>query len=205
MRECLFHGKSVLTDEWVCGSLIHVGDYCCIIDENAHDLDVPYMNGGTGCIDGYAIPVVPESVGEWTGMNEFMLTDESRNAPLFEGDIVEVWGWRVPVSTYNPKSQSDGRIKVRAVICFKHGQWRLDYDNEYNKALAKLKGKETDRRVVDGSLNLYYYGYHGSDIEGYRAKELEWHGKFHNKEDIVGHNDIVKIGTVFEDADLLEG
>jgi hypothetical protein len=33
---------------------------------------------------------------------------------------------------------------------------------------------------------------------------LEWHGKFHNKEDIVGYYDVVKIGTVFDNADLLE-
>jgi hypothetical protein len=137
-------------------------------------------------------------------MNEFMLIDESRNAKLFEGDIVEVWGWR---SVYGRnQSQYDKRIKVRGVIHFNsRGQWCINYENKYNESIAKLKGAETEKRQAHGAYELYYYGYHGNDIEKYRAKELEWHGKFHNKEDIYGHNDIVKIGTVFENSDLLEG
>ena len=43
------------------------------------------------------------------------------------------------------------------------------------------------------------------NIEDYRTQKLEWYGRFHNKEDVVDHNDIVKIGTVFENAYLLEG
>ena len=196
MRDYIFHGKSKRTGEWVEGNLIWMS--YLNLDGDPDDVIAiqTYSN---------SYEVHEESVGQYTGMNEFMLADETRNAKLFEGDIVEVWGWRVPVSTYNPKSQSDGRIKVRAVIYFKHGQWHLNYDNEYNKALAKLKGKEIDRRVVDGSLNLYYYGYHGSNIEGYRAKELEWYRRFHNKEEIIDYSDIVKIGNVYDNADLLEG
>ena len=205
MREYLFHGKRKYDGEWVEGCLIHQGNHCLILqDENKlHPMDVPYIDE-FGCIDGRADPVIPESVGQYTGMNEFMLTDESRNAKLFEGDIVEVWGWR---SVYGRnQSQHDKRVKVRGVVYFNsRGQWYINYDNKYNEALADLKGQETEKRQAHGAYELYYYGYHGSDIEKYRAKELEWHGKFHNKEDIVGHNDIVKIGTVFENADLLEG
>jgi hypothetical protein len=191
MREYLFHGKRVDDGEWIEGNLTVWSDGSASID-----------NGPTISSPLYA--VYPESVGQYTGMNEFMLTDESRNAKLFEGDIVEVWGWR---SVYGRnQSQYDKRIKVRGVIYFNsRGQWYINYDNKYNEVLAELKGAETEKRQAHGAYELYYYGYHGSDIEKYRAKELEWHGRFHNKEDIVGHNDIVKIGTVFENADLLEG
>jgi hypothetical protein len=204
MREYLYRGWSEFYKKWICGSLIRQDDYCGILSKDVHPLDEPYLNAGTGCIDGYIPTVVPESVGEWTGMNEFMLTDESRNAKLFEGDIVEVWGWR---SVYGRnQSQYDKRVKVRGVIYFNsRGQWYINYDNKYNEELAKLKGSETEKRQAHGAYELYYYGYHGSDIDSYRAKELEWHGRFHNTEDIIGHNDIVKIGTVFENADLLEG
>lgn len=191
MREYLFQGKSVWTDKWVCGSLIHIGDYCCIIDENAHDLDIPYMNGGTGCIDGYAIPVVPESVGQYTGMKEFVAFDESFNRPLFEGDIVEVWSNRSPKYTRVAKSQYDGDVVVRAIICFKRGSWTLDYDNKYNEAIAKLRGKEADERAVDGDWDLYHYGPRYSQEEWLREHNFKW-------------RDIKKIGTVFENADLLE-
>lgn len=190
MREYIFHGKRTDNDEWVEGYLSYnkVRKQYYIMDD----------------VNAFPIPVHEESVGQYTGMNEFALTDESRNAKLFEGDIVEVWGWR---SVYGRnQSQYDKRVKVRGVIYFGgRGQWLINYDNKYNEELARLKGSETDKRQAHGAYDLYYYGYHGSDIECYRAKELEWHGRFHNKEDIYGHDDIVKIGTVFENADLLEG
>ena len=205
MRQYLFHGKCRDEDKWVEGCLIHQGSHYLILQDESqmHPADVPYIDD-LGCIDGYATPVVPESVGQYTGMNEFMLIDETRNAPLFEGDIVEVWGWR---SVYGRnQSQYDKRVKVRGVIYFGgRGQWLINYDNKYNEELAKLKGSETDKRQAHGAHDLYYYGYRGNDIEKYRARELEWHGRFHNKEDIVGHDDIVKIGNVFENANLLEG
>ena len=191
MRDYIFHGKREDNGEWVEGNLTVWNDGSASIDD-----------GPTISSPLYA--VYPESVGQYTGMNEFILTDESRNAKLFEGDIVEVWGWR---SVYGRnQSQHDKRVKVRGVIYFNsRGQWYINYDNKYNESIAKLKGSETEKRQAHGAYELYYYGYHGDDIEKYRAKELEWHGRFHNKEDIYGHNDIVKIGTVFENKDLLEG
>lgn len=189
MREYIFHGKRMAYDDWIEGSLWD------------NYLGTPKILS-SGNVVGW--DVYPESVGQYTGMNEFALTDESRNAKLFEGDIVEVWGWR---SVYGRnQSQYDKRVKVRGVIRFGgRGQWCIDYDNKYNETLAELKGSETEKRQAHGAYELYYYGYHGNDIEKYRARELEWHGKFHNKEEIYGHNDIVKIGTVFDNADLLEG
>ena len=189
MREVLFRGKRTDNGEWVEGYYVKGSTRHCIV----------YSLAGYPKYD-----VIPESIGQYTGMNEFVLTDESRNAPLFEGDIVEVWGWR---SVYGRnQSQYDKCIKVRGVIYFNsRGQWYINYDNKHNEKLTKLKGSETDKRQAHGAYELYYYGYHGSDIEKYRAKELEWHGRFHDKEDIVGHQDIVKIGTVFDNADLLEG
>lgn len=152
--------------------------------------------------DGRSHLVIPESVGEYTGMNEFVLIDEMYNAKLFEGDIVEVWGWRT-VRGRN-QSQYDQEIKVRGVIRFQHGEWCIDYDNNYNRLLAKLKGAEVQERNVSGSPRMYDYGYHGSDIEKYRAYQLKWHRKFHNDDEIVHHDDIRRIGTEFENSELLE-
>lgn len=196
MRDYIFHGKIRGINKWVEGTGIFFDSINTWLFN--HDSTKSVASGMEKFI------VEPESVGQYTGMNEFMLTDESRNAKLFEGDIVEVWGWR---SVYGRnQSQYDKRVRVRGVIYFGgRGQWLINYDNKYNDELAKLKGSETDKREVHGAHDLYWYGYHGDDIEKYRAKELEWHGRFHNKEDIVGCNDIVKIGTVFENADLLEG
>lgn len=189
MREYLFHGKRIDNGEWAEGYLSYNKarkQYYIMDDANA-----------------FPIPVYDESVGQYTDMNEFVLIDGSRRAQLFEGDIVEVWGWRTVRG--RQQSQYDERVKVRGVIYFGHFGWHIDYNNDYNRSLAKLKGSETQEREVSGSNRLNYYGYHGSDIEKYRAQQLEWHGRFHNLEDISGHYDIVKIGTVFENADLLEG
>lgn len=204
MREYLFHGKRVDNGEWVEG---YLGVF-----KGKTQIYVPFTEAEEKENEGHIFSVIgglwyvvePESVGQYTGMHEFVLTDETRNAKLFEGDIVEVWGWR---SVYGRnQSQYDKRVRVRGVIYFGgRGQWLINYDNKYNEELAKLKGSETDKREAHGAYDLYWYGYHGSDIETYRAKELEWHGRFHNKEDIIGHQDIVKIGNVFENADLLEG
>lgn len=193
MREYIFHGKRVYDGEWVEGCLIHQGDHYLILQDESklHPMDVPYIDD-FGCIDGRADPVVLESVGEWTGINEFVMSDRSFNKPLFEGDIVEIWGWRSPMSTYDAQSQYDGHIKIRAVIKFDHAQWKLDYKNKYNEALAKLKGKEVDKRSIECDWELHRYGSRNEEFD---------------RERNVGYKlrDIVKIGTVFENADLLEG
>lgn len=121
------------------------------------------------------------------------MTDESYNAPLFEGDIIEVWGRREP-NCGGPRSQYDGDIKVRATIRFAFGQWELDYHNKYNDSLCKLRGKEEDERVIAGPWRLYELGYHGGDEKWYREHNARYKWA-----------DVVKIGTVFENADLLEG
>ena len=58
---------------------------------------------------------------------------------------------------------------------------------------------------MEGAGRLYYYGCHRSDIDEYRARQLEWHRKFRNDDEIIGHDDIKRIGTEFENRELLEG
>ncbi len=179
MREYIFHGKREDNGEWVEGYLGY--------NKTRKQYYI------TDDVDAFPIPVHKESVGEWTGMNEFVVTDRSYNKPLFEGDIVEVWSRRRPKYTSRAKSQYDGVVKVRAVLCFKDGEWQLDYENKYNKSLAELKGKESDERDVDSSWRLYWFGPDGNE---------EWYRE-HNS--YYKWSDIIKIGTVFENADLLEG
>lgn len=180
-REYLFRGKRTDNGEWMYGAPVEVGGYVEMYYFNFEEYEMEHHL------------VAPESVGQYTGMKEFVVSDRSYNKPLFEGDIVEVWGMRAPKYTMNPKSQYDGWMKVRAVVCFESGEWTLDYSNKYNEKLTKLKGKEEDIREISGEWSLYRHQYHGKDEDWYREHNV--HYKWH---------DIVKIGNVFENKDLLE-
>jgi hypothetical protein len=192
MREYLFHGKRVDNGEWV------EGMPCSDLKGG---VDAIQSNIGGGIFDIY-----PESFGQYTGFDEWMLDDETRNAKLYEGDIVEVWGNR---EIYGSNwSQYDGKVKFRGVIVFEYGEWRIEFKNKYNEAICKARGKEEyDRDVPWGDTLYRRYFSHLKDREKYRQQQLESRERC-RKYGVEGqfiYNDIIKIGNVFENADLLEG
>lgn len=197
MREYLFHGKRVDNGEWVEGYYVYDDSGQTTEEPTAYIVRLNIHPCGWSLIP---YVVYPESVGQYTGMTEFVMTDRSFNKPLFEGDIVEVWSRRRPptenICLYRdkPTSQYDIEVKARAVIRFKYGEWFLDYDNEYNNTLCKLRGNEQCERTVAASHRLYNFGFHNSNED--------WHRE-HNAR--CKWDDIVKIGNVFENAALLEG
>lgn len=93
-RQIKFRGKakpgynySKNGDGWIYGSLIDLCDGDCGIVQQS---DITYTCSG---IHDYChVPVVPETVGQYTGFMGFK-SDERQNdiCELYEGDIVEAW------------------------------------------------------------------------------------------------------------------
>lgn len=201
-RDILFQGKAVESGKWIEGFYLkHNTVQICFTTDDPEPKHYIIQDGF--CDWGLEPPVKmievhPGSIGQYTGMHEFVVSDKSFNAPLFEGDIVEVWSRRrpphEPICLYRdkPTSQYDIEYKVRAVIVFKNGEWRLDYDNTYNHFLEQPRGTESSERTVASGPILYSYGFHGSNEEWYR--EHNTHYKWGN---------IVKIGNVFDSPELL--
>ena len=82
MREYLFHGKCKGIDKWVEGTGIFFDGINTWLF--SHDSTRPIAYDMENFI------VEPESVGQYTGMKEFVVADRSYNKLLIEGDIVAV-------------------------------------------------------------------------------------------------------------------
>lgn len=198
-RNILFQGKAKDSEKWIEGFYLHKPSDICWGETNEKHYILKYNFMDWNLSNLVTTEVYPGSVGQYTGMHEFVVTDKTTNAPLFEGDIVEVWSRRrppnEPICLYRdkPTSQYDIEYKVRAVIVFKNGMWSLDYDNAYNHFLEQPRGNESTKRRVDAARMLYSFGFHGSNEEWYRD-----HNQRHK------WRNIVKIGNIFDNSDLLE-
>ena len=157
MKEILFRGKCRDTGEWVYGSLILAGTYCCILEleENVHPMDYPFLDDDIGWIDGKATPVIPETVCRLIERPHYeSYTDHIK---IFEGDIVEVYYRHKDVmGDSRPKSIA---IAVDEFTITENGKGRWFTQDIYE---VKAIGNVYDNPELIGKkyADLYKY-YHG--------------------------------------------
>ena len=175
--ECLFRGQRHDTHEWVCGFVRHYKD------ENKYFIEE--------CVEGRDWKVIPETVGEYTGVTEFDSKNEKINKKIFEGDIVEIIIYR---GLYGKRtSQYDSLVKVRGAVKKDCARWFIDLENDYNKSLFAAKRNEVYDRNIPNSyfLDNFYL----TDEQKERERQTNQNHPF---------NYIKVIGNIFDNQELLE-
>ena len=174
--ECLFRGQRHDTHKWVCGFVRYYKD------EDKYFIEES--------VEGRDWKVIPETVGEYTGVTEFDLKDETINKKIFEGDIVEIIVYR---DIYGKRtSQYDSLVKVRGAVKKDCARWFIDLENDYNKFLFAAKGKEIYNRDIPNNHFLDNF---------YLTDELKEWERQANQNYLFSY--IKVIGNIYENSDLL--
>ena len=125
MREILFRGKT-RSDKWVYGSLISAEGKTYIFEDDGWT----FISVISGTIDGVVQYVFPETVGQYTGL------EDKNGTKIFEGDILSI----------------DGSI-IYTEVAFKDFQWLcVVRNNEHFKYYRHRLEDNSSKYEVVGNI-----------------------------------------------------
>ena len=146
MREILFRGKSIKTNQWIYGGF-HIWEkrqVCALSNDSLKDDEISYVITVNSFADWnmprtmHAVEVIADTVGQYTG-----LTDRNGNK-IFEGDIVNILteNEEIGIIVYE-----DGGFIVRA------DKFSVDFINNINGTDVEVIGNKYDNPELLGDLD----------------------------------------------------
>ena len=145
IREVIFRGKRTDNGKWECGDLLSPNEFNAI----PHIVYIAYLNE-YGDIGEISTPVIPETVGQYTG-----LTDKN-GKKIFEGDIVRLTDehneieWTAVVVFGNPNGEYNWGWQLKAIGEFDGNKDILLWvDMEESGAYCEIIGNIHDKKLED--------------------------------------------------------
>lgn len=142
--------------------------------------------------------VKANTIGQYTGYKEFVFSDQTKQREIFEHDIVEIWAERT--LNGDKVTKYDTYVKIRGVVVFYRGYWKIDFDNNYNNKICQPKGGERIWRQLDHWSELDDYGWGVFKNQEY----LEWYLKREANHPLNYLHDITIVGNIHDNLELLD-